>query len=44
LADLARIEALDLLGERERVAAVLERRMQALLLPTAAVPDQDGSA
>jgi hypothetical protein len=44
LADLARIAALELLGERERALAVLERRIEALLRPIAAVPDRDGSA
>jgi hypothetical protein len=44
LADLARIGAFELLGERERVPAVLERRLQVPLRPTAAAPDQDGSA
>jgi hypothetical protein len=36
LADLARIEALELLGERERALAVLERRLRP---PAPGVPD-----
>jgi hypothetical protein len=44
LADLARIAALELLDERERALAVLERRIEALPRPSAAVPHQDPSA
>ncbi len=42
LIDLARIEALTMLGERERAAAIIEKRLSAPVATTAGTTSADG--
>jgi hypothetical protein len=37
---IARVEALDMLGEHERAAAIMERHLQALAAPASSVPER----